>query len=176
LDDQTLVAAVLAGDPTAEREFYDAHVDRVYRMAYRMTGNEATAEDLTQETFVKAFNGLRSFRGDSAVSTWLHSVAMSVIISGLRKLKRYRERETELEPVELTTPAPAMGNPHLRVRLTRAIDNLSDKLRVVFIMHDLEGFKHREIAEILDIGIETSKVRLMRAHEKLREELAPLAP
>lgn len=172
MSEQDLVTRVLAGDPGAEREFYDTHVDRVYRLAFRMTGDQGMAEDLTQDTFLRAFDKLAGFRGESALSTWIHAVAMSVILTGLRKVARRRQHETPTEVPESLPVGQSMTNPHLSIRLTRAIDGLSEALRAVFIMHDLEGYKHREIADILDIPAGTSKARLSRAHEKLRQTLS----
>jgi len=172
LDEQRLVAGILTGDPKAEREFYDAHVDRVYRLVYRMTGDAEMAEDLTQDTFVKAFDRLSGFRGESSLATWLHSVAMSIALTALRKRKRVREHETNTDDVESFhrgTPARLVD---LKISLTRAVDGLTEKLRVVFLMHDLEGYKHEEIAGILDIEVGTSKARLARAREQLRRALA----
>ena len=85
MNDQSLISRILAGDVGAERQLYDAHVDRIYRLACRMTGDPLHAEELTQESFIRAFSRLATFRGDAAFSTWMHQVALSVIISGLRR-------------------------------------------------------------------------------------------
>ena len=97
MDDRGLITRVLAGDAGAERELYDAHVDRVFRLVYRMAGDLDQAQDYVQETFIRAFGHLADFRGDSALSTWLGSIAISVTLNGLRKVKRFREREVALE-------------------------------------------------------------------------------
>jgi RNA polymerase sigma-70 factor (ECF subfamily) len=159
---------VLDGDPTAERALYDAHVDRVFRLAYRMTGDAVLAQDFTQDAFIKAFDKLGSFRGEAALSTWLHSVAVSVVINGLRRRTRIRSRELEIEDPEPLAEPRAPRDAGLMVRLGRAVDQLSEILRVVFVMHDLEGYKHREIADILGIPEGTSRARLARAREELR--------
>ncbi len=86
--DRQLVTRALDGDPAAERELYDTHVDRVYRLAFRMTGDDDLAQEFTQETFIRAFDRLRQFRGEAALSTWLHSIALSVVYNGMRKIKR----------------------------------------------------------------------------------------
>jgi len=128
------------------------------------------AQDFTQDTFVRAFERLDGFRGDAAFSTWLHTIANSVILSGLRKVKRNRERERPIEEHPgLEKPVRAQGA--LRYALHRAVDELSDVLRVVFVMHDLEGFTHEEIAASLEVPVGTSKARLSRAREKLRASL-----
>jgi RNA polymerase sigma-70 factor (ECF subfamily) len=171
LDEQHLVSRVLAREPTAEREFYDAHVDRVYRLAYRITGDAAMAEDVTQDTFLRAFSRLSGFRAEASLSTWLHSIALSVTLSALRKTRRLQERETNPGNGDCrrVTDPPQV---ELKISLSRAINGLSEKLRLVFLMHDLEGYKHEEIAEILDIEVGTSKARLSRAREQLREAMA----
>ena len=110
MDDRTLIARVLAGDPIAERALYDAHVDRVFRLVFRLAGDRDRAEDYTQETFIRAFAKLGEFRGEAALSTWICSIAVSVALNGLRKVKRLRNREVELEVVEPALPgatAPA---------------------------------------------------------------------
>lgn len=172
MDENRMIDGVLNGDPVAERAFYDAHVERVYRLAYRMAGETALAEDFTQETFMRAFDRLSTFRREAALSSWIHSVAVSVILSGLRKVKRHYAREEQREDLSQGRSGSHQPPDHeLRCLLTRAIDSLSDILRIVFVMHDMEGYKHHEIAEILDIPVGTSKARLSRAHEHLRREL-----
>lgn len=171
MEERQLIARVLRRDAAAERELYDTHVDRVYRLAYRMTGDETMAEDYTQETFVRAFDRLDGFEGRSALSTWIHSIAVSVVLSGLRKVKRLRSRETEMSDAVAQRATDGATDPVLRLRLHRAIDSLPDELRLVFVMHDIEGYKHREIAEILDIPSGTAKSRLSRGRQALRDRL-----
>ena len=134
VDDRTLIARVLAGDPTAERALYDAHVDRVFRLVYRLAGDRDRAQDYTQETFIRAFAKLAEFRGEAALSTWICSIAVSVALNGLRKVKRLRNREVELEVVEPALPGatrPA-AEPDLKERLAQAIDDLPEGYRTVF--------------------------------------------
>jgi RNA polymerase sigma-70 factor (ECF subfamily) len=172
LNDGELVARVLNRDPAAEREMYDSNVDRVFRLAYRMTGDEIMAEDYTQETFIRAFDKLDGFEGRSALSTWIHSIAVSVILSGLRKVKRLRNREAEMDEVTERTAGLAGADVELKIRLHQAIDALPDDLRMTFIMHDIEGYKHDEIAEVFDAPTGTIKSRLSRARQALRDDLA----
>jgi RNA polymerase sigma-70 factor (ECF subfamily) len=171
LNDSQLIARVLDGDRAAEREMYDSHVDRVFRLAYRMTGEELMAEDYTQETFIRVFDKLEGFEGRSALSTWIHSIAVSVILSGLRKVKRLRNREAEMDEVVERTVGSAGADVELRVRLHQAIDALPDDLKMTFIMYDIEGYKHHEIAEIFDAPTGTIKSRLSRARQALRDDL-----
>ena len=175
MDERTLVARVRAGDAVAERELYDAHVDRVFRLAYRMAGDETLAQDITQDTFVRAFERLNGFRGESAIATWLYSIATSVALNTLRKVKRLRSRETHLEEGFAVAGSSLRLEPDLAVRLKEAVDNLPEKHRVVFVMHDVEGFKHHEIAEVMGSAVGTSKAQLSRARAQLREALSEFA-
>ncbi len=176
MDQHQLIARVLAGDPAAERQLYDDHVDRVYRLAFRMAGDDDLAQEFTQETFIRAFSRLRDFRGDAALSTWLHSIALSVCLNGLRKSKRFRTREVDLEIHGAGAETPEKrSDPMLKQKLHRAIDSLAERYRVVFLMHDVEGYTHDEIGEVLSVPAGTSKARLSRARAKLRETLSNLA-
>ena len=175
MDERTLVARVRAGDAVAEREMYDAHVDRVFRLAYRMAGDETLAQDITQDTFVRAFERIDGFRGESAIATWLYSIATSVALNTLRKVKRMRSRETHLEEGFTVLGSNSALEPDLAHRLKEAVDSLPEKHRVVFVMHDVEGFKHHEIAEVMGSAVGTSKAQLSRARAQLREALSEFA-
>src|ERR671920_233816 len=131
VEERELISRVLAGDPSAERALYDAHVDRVFRLVYRMAGDMDKAQDYTQETFIRAFSRLQTFRGDSALSTWLGSIAISVTLNGLRKVRRRNERELGLDEVVPVGHMVREAEPDLKVRLTQAIDNLPEGYRVV---------------------------------------------
>ena len=174
--DQQLIERCLAGDRAAERALYDAHVDRVFRLTYRLAGDMDLAQDLTQETFIRAFGRLSQFRGESSLSTWLHTIATTVSLNGMRTVSRHRARST---PIDDAHDLPAAGQrpaPHdLRDKLHAAIDNLSVKLRPVFVMHDVEGYTHEEIAAALSIPVGTSKARLFDARARLRAALAMFA-
>ena len=167
----SLVHRVLDGDPAAERELYDAHVDRVYRLAYRMVGDPDQAAEYTQDTFVRVFDRLGDFRGEAALSTWVTSIALSVVYSGMRKVKRFRQRETDLDEAVAMPTAQWRAEPDLKVRLAEAIDSLAEGYRTVFLMHDVEGYTHDEIATALGIQEGTSKAQLSRARSRLREKL-----
>lgn len=175
MSDTQLVARAVAGDAAAQRELYEAHVDRVYRLAYRLAGDDELARDFTQEAFIRAFDRLPSFRGDSAFSTWLYAIAMSVSLNGLRGVRRLRTREVAFEGAESLGHTPRRADPDLRDRLYRAIDDLPTGYRTVFVMHDMEGYTHEEIGEVLGIQVGTSKAQLFRARAKLREALADFA-
>jgi RNA polymerase sigma-70 factor (ECF subfamily) len=141
--DQELIGRVLAGDPGAERELYDAHVDRVFRLVYRLAGDVDRAQDYTQETFIRAFARLGQFRGEAAALT--------------------------------AGKSQAGADPDLKERLTRAIDELPEGYRMVFVMHDVEGYTHEEIGDTLGVHPGTSKAQLFRARARLREALADFA-
>lgn len=174
--DRQLVTRCIDGDPLAERALYDAHVERIYRLMYRMAGDGDLAQDFTQETFIRAFERLDQYRGDSSLATWLHTIAVSVALNGLRKVKRIHGRTEDIE----TAPGLAAAEPRgfssdLKARLHSAVDALSEKLRPVFVMHDVEGYTHEEIAGTLGIPVGTSKARLFDARAKLRLALAAFA-
>lgn len=173
--ERELIARAASGDPEAQRALYEAHVDRVYRLAFRLAGDDDLARDFTQDAFIRAFQRLGDFRGDSAFGTWLHAITVSVSLNGLRKVKRIRTRETGLDQAESLGSTPRRADPDLRQRLTAAIDALPTGYRTVFLMHDVEGFTHEEIGEALGIQTGTSKAQLFRARGRLREALADFA-
>jgi RNA polymerase sigma-70 factor, ECF subfamily len=175
VDDQELIGRVLAGDPSAERALYDAHVDRVFRLVYRMAGDLDRAQDYTQETFIRAFARLGDFRGEAALSTWLGSIAISIALNGLRKVRRLRDREVGLDDSLQIGRSPVVAEPDLKTRLAQAIEELPDGYRAVFVMHDVEGYTHEEIASSLGVHPGTSKAQLFRARARLREALADFA-
>jgi RNA polymerase sigma-70 factor (ECF subfamily) len=175
VDELQLIARARTGDAAAERALYDAHVERVYRLAYRMSGRDDLAQDFTQDAFIRAFARLGDFRGDAAFGTWLHTIAVSVVLNGLRKSKRFEEREATLDETIAVAARTPVAEPDLRQRMAAAIDALPDGYRTVFVMHDVEGYKHEEIGAALGIASGTSKAQLFRARQKLREALADFA-
>ena len=174
--DAALIARVQAGDPTGEREFYDRHVDRVYRLVFRMAGRADLAQEWTQDTFVRAFDRIGQFRGDSALASWLHVIAVSVTLNGLRTHNRRESFAAPLDDALDTGHWPNDSDPDLKDRMRSAIDALPQGTRNVFVLHDVEGFTHEEISEQLGVAVGTSKSQLSRAREKLRVALAPFAP
>ncbi len=172
VDERQLIARVIAGDSRAQRELYDSHVDRVYRLAYRLAGEDELARDFTQLTFIRAFERIVEFRHDSSVATWLHAIAVSVALNGLRTVKKNRERHVPIEEAFGLGTVVRAAEPDLKTRLKAAIDSLSEKYRTVFLMHDVEGFTHDEIGATLGIPAGTSKTRLFQGRAKLREALA----
>ncbi|MCP4571776.1 MAG: RNA polymerase sigma factor [bacterium] len=176
MTDASLVQDILQGDAAAERRLYDLHVDRVFRLAYRMTGDDALAQDATQDTFIRAFDKLGEWRGDGPLGGWLHRVATTVILGHLRKRKRVQSREAQVEDVTVMAGARVDGDPLLRRSIDLAVDELDDNHRLVFVMHDMEGYTHREIADAMGTPVGTAKARLSRARSRLRELLLGTGP
>ena len=174
-DEKALIRAVLDGDRGAARSLYDQHVRRVFQVAYRLLGDRDQAEEATQDTFVKAFSRLDSFRGESSLGTWLHAIAVSMALTALRKKKRRLLREADLDDASTLTDSRAEGDPDLRDRLRQAIDALPEKFKVQVVLHDIEGFTHGEIAQMTGVPEGTCKTRLMGGRAKLREALAAFA-
>lgn len=174
-DQRALLERARRGDASAHRALYDAHVDRIYRLVFRMIGVEHAAMDVTQDTFVRAFAGIGGFREDSAFSTWLHSIAVSLSLNELKRRKREHARNAPLDDAMATPDRSAPSDPLLRDRLMQAVGELPDGCRAVFLMHDAEGFTHQEIGTALGISEGTSKAQLNRARGKLRVALAQFA-
>jgi RNA polymerase sigma-70 factor (ECF subfamily) len=172
VNERELIARARLGDEAAERALYDAHVDRVYWLAYRLSGRHDLAQDLTQDTFIRAFERLGDFRGDAAFGAWLRTIAMSVVLNGLRKQKRYDQREALLDDASMVAVGVRHAEPDLKERLAEAIDALPEGCRITFVMHDVEGFTHEEIGSALGTTAGTSKAQLSRARAKLRIALA----
>jgi len=172
VEEQLMIARAVAGDMAAQRALYDRHVDRVYRLAFRLAGDDELARDFTQETFVRAFDRLAGFRSESTLATWLHSIGVSVALNGLRKVKRQRSREAPLDEALTMGSTVRHAEPDLKERMARAIDALPDGYRTVFVMHEVEGYTHEEIGAALGVQAGTSKAQLFRARARLREALA----
>jgi RNA polymerase sigma-70 factor (ECF subfamily) len=172
-NESDLIARVLAGDRNAARALYDLHAPRVHRLCYRVTGDGDLADDCTQEAFIQAFRNLDRFRGDSALTSWLHRIAMNVAINGSRRARRWRAREADLSHAAAVA-APRDTDHDLRERLARAIDELPETFRLPVVLHDVEGFTHAEIAELLGVPEGTCKTRLMKARARLRDRLTDL--
>ena len=163
-----LVEAVLSGDKRAQRAFYDDHVEQVYALSFRMTGDAPTARECTQVTFIRLFDRLHSFRGDAALSTWVHAVAVSVVLQWRRDTARRRQREVAVDSYEEFEDSRDYRGSAIDEAVCRAIDSLATAYQTVVVMHDIEGYTHEEIGAALGIAAGTSKVRLSRARAKLR--------
>lgn len=170
------VARATAGDRQAFEKLYRVHVNRVFALCVRMTNDRAAAEELTQDVFVRAWQKLSLFRGDSAFGTWLHRLAVNVVLNARktegRDRKRYgsKDAEPDDEPMEMQLAARPV-TPGLSIDLEQAIRMLPPGARQVFVLHDVEGYKHEEIAEQLAITTGGSKAQLHRARMLLRKAL-----
>lgn len=168
-----LVRRAQAGDVEAFERLYRDNVGRVHAVCYRMCGDVALAEELTQDAFVRAWEKLGSFRGDSAFSSWLHPLAVNVAFSERRARRRRTSRivaTDDLSPYEGPLPG---GDPARGMDLDRALGTLPPGARHVFVLHDVEGYCHEEIAEAKGIAVGTSKAQLHRARRLLRKVLEP---
>jgi RNA polymerase sigma-70 factor (ECF subfamily) len=174
--ERALVARVLAGDRLAARELYDAHAPRVYRVIYRLTRDSDLADEYLQDAFVRIFDHLPGFRGDARLGTWIHRIAVSTALNGLRGRNRRDSREIDLDSARTLAAPPDRLEPDLRERLRQAIDALPEIYRVPVLLFDVEGFSHAEIAEMIGVPEGTCKSRLNRARAQLREALAAYAP
>ena len=173
-----LIARAQRGDEVAFSELYEAHKRRVYSLCLRMTGNTAEAEDLSQEAFLQLFRKIATFRGESAFSTWLHRLVVNVVLMHLRKkgLQQVSLDETDNSQEEPVKRDYGDDDRRLtgsvdRIILTRVIDELPPGYRAVFVLHDVEGYEHNEIAQIMGCSIGNSKSQLHKARMKLRELL-----
>jgi len=175
-DERFLIARAQQGDRDAARGLYDAHSRRVHRLVFRLCGgDEEMARDFTQDTFIRVFDKLSSFRGESAFATWVHRIAVTVTLNGLRKEKRLKRGADDLD-VANDLPAPSINvDPDLRAKLRAAIEALPPGSRASVILHDIEGYTHAEIGEMLGIAEGTSKARLFDARSRLRKALAAYA-
>ncbi len=171
--DYRLAQRVAAGDILAFEEFYERYHRRVYALCLRMTGNTAEAEDLTQEVFIHVYRKIGSFRGDSSLMTWLHRVTVNRTLMHFRKSAVRRERTTEdgATPEPEARPSAFLGHaPDVdRLVLEKAVTQLAPGYRAVFILHDVEGYEHSEIARALGISTGTSKSQLHKARLRLRQ-------
>lgn len=174
-DERTLIARIVAGDRVSARTLYDRHARRVHRVVFRICGDDELACDLTQDVFVKAFAQLPGFRGDSAFTTWLHRIAVTTALNQMRKVKRIRAHEETLEDDAPHADTTREADPDLKSRLHAAIDALPEGLRMTVVLHDVEGYTHGEIGEMLGVAEGTSKARLFEARAKLRVALADFA-
>jgi len=170
------------GDAAAFESIYRRHCRPVFSLCLRMIGNRAEAEDLTQDVFLRVFRKIRTFRGESAFSTWLHRLATNVVLMHLRKTKftevSLDETSMKRSEEERVAAGSEVGSPNAlltglidRVNLNRAVEQLPAAQKVVFVLHDIHGYRHQEIAEIMDSSVGTSKGYLHRARMRLRDLL-----
>lgn len=170
-DDATLVAACRRGEQRAMEALYHQYKRRVFGMAHRIVG-ASDAEEVAQEVFVRVFRALGSFRGDSALSTWIYRLTVNASLSHVAK--RGRRKEVGDDGLgELPAPPQAERDPGLAARIEAALALLPAGYRAILVLHDVEGLSHEECAEILDCRVGTCKSQLHKARARMRELLGP---
>lgn len=174
--ERQLISRAIEGDQQAFAELFEAHRNHVYSLYLRMTGNVAEAEDLTQDAFIQVFRKLATFRGDAALSTWIYRVAVNTALMHFRKKSLC---QVSLEPRpdapkerrEFCQHDGRLRDTVDRIALTRAISELPHGYRTIFLLHDVEGYGHQEIAELLKCSVGNSKSQLHKARLRIRESL-----
>ncbi len=173
--DYDLTQAASKGDMAAFEEIYQRHHRRVYSICLRMLQNAFEAEDLTQDVFIQLYRKVGSFRGDSAFTTWLHRLTVNQVLMHFRKRNVKFEKTTEEgvtpDQIVVGTSDPERMRVVDKIALENAIDQLPDGYKNVFVLHDVEGFEHEEVARILGCSVGTSKSQLHKARLKLRKLL-----
>jgi RNA polymerase sigma-70 factor (ECF subfamily) len=169
-----LVRRALAGEADAFAKLFEAHRGRVYAVCLRMTNNPADADDLTQEAFIQAFRKLATFRGDSALSTWLHRVAVNTALMHFRrqavpKATIEAPADHEGDRREFGRQDDRLHHSLDRIALTRALEALPSGYRTIFELHEIGGYGHREIAKLLSCSVGNSKSQLHKAKQRIRE-------
>lgn len=172
MDEPQLIQRASEGDGTAVRTLYERYAPRVFAVVRRIAGDDDTAHDYAQEAWIRAIRALPSFRGDARFSTWLHRIAVNSALQGQRKAATRDRRRAPMPNTVAEAPAP--GDTLLEDRLQGALDQLPDGMRQVIILHDVEGYTHEEIGELLGVAAGTSKSQLFKARAKMREMLQAL--
>lgn len=162
-----------SGDRFAFEKLYRIHCDRIYALCWRMCGGDTNlAEDMVQEAFVRAWNKLDLFRGDSKFSTWLHRLTVNVVLSDRRiRVKRLKREREMVDDIERTLVGERNVFAGLRSDLEAAIARLPERARTVLVLYDVEGYQHAEIAEMTGMAVGSSKAQLHRARKLVREQL-----
>jgi RNA polymerase sigma-70 factor, ECF subfamily len=173
--DHALAKRSAEGDMQSFAELFERHNRRVYSLCLRMTQNQSEAEDLAQEVFIQLFRKIGSFRGESAFTTWLHRLTVNQVLMHFRKLK-VRDEKTTADGETPDQTVVGTENPDRmpvvdRIALDNAIAQLPPGYRTVFVLHDVEGYEHEEIAQMLNRSVGTSKSQLHKARLKLRRLL-----
>jgi RNA polymerase sigma-70 factor (ECF subfamily) len=172
MSEAQLIQSACEGDGRAVRALYERYAPRVYAVVRRIAGDDELARDYAQEAWIRAIRALPTFRGESRFSTWLHRIAVNSALQAARKAESRRKHEG---PVLGEVPVPpAGGDALLQQRLEAALDRLPEGMRQVLILHDVEGYTHDEIGEVLGVTAGTSKSQLFKARAKMRELLRSL--
>lgn len=175
VSDVELARAAAAGDSAAFEKLYEQHHRRVYSLCLRMLANVSQAEDLTQEVFLQVFKKIGSFRGDSAFTTWLHRLTVNQVLMHLRRRGVKLEHTSEEGDFSDVVETPLQSTRRIsmvdRLALEKAISELPPGYRTVFVLHDVEGYEHEEVSDLLGVTVGTSKSQLHKARMRLRELL-----
>ena len=176
--DLELVGRIRSGDGSAFEALYRQHATRLYNLASRMMGTHGEADDLLLDIFLLAYRKLGSFRGESSLGTWLYRLAMNHCLDVLRnrqtRMGQHTDSLDEPDATPLASPVPLVGSVS-RIDLERAIAQLPAGCRAAFVLHDVEGFEHHEIATMLGVSVGTSKSQVHKARMKLRKLLGGTA-
>jgi RNA polymerase sigma-70 factor (ECF subfamily) len=177
-----IIRRAQAGDSDAFADLFNAHKARIYALCLRMTSNTAEAEDLTQDAFMQVFRKLSTFRGDSALSTWLHRIAVNTVLMHFRKKVLHQVSLDERTDGEGKTVRRECGGRDSRlsgtvdrIALIRALKELPAGYRTIFLLHEVQGYEHQEIAQLLECSVGNSKSQLHKAKLRIREILARTA-
>ena len=171
------ISGARMGDPACFESLYHLHKRHVYLLCLRITKNTADAEDLTQEVFLQLFRKVATFRGDSAFSTWLHRVAMNVVLMHLRKKtlplapEPLDSQSEDGAKIEFGATDPTLAVAVDRILLERSVKRLPAGYRTVFVLHDVQGYEHKEIAQLMCCSVGNSKSQLHKARLKLRSHI-----
>lgn len=168
-DERALIRQAQRNNARAFEALYRLHINKVYGICLRMTGNVSEAEDCAQEAFIQAWNQLQKFRGDSAFSTWLHRIAVNSVLGRMRRSKREQDRIMAVG--EMDRPTFETGDTGEMRDLSEAVDRLPEGARNVFVLHAVYGYSHDETGEMLGIATGTSKAQLHRAKLLLAQQL-----
>ncbi|MCK5446942.1 MAG: sigma-70 family RNA polymerase sigma factor [Gemmatimonadetes bacterium] len=171
MSDVQLIAAARKGDRRAMAALYSAHSGRVYSVVRRMVGDDHLAEDVSQDAWVRAFQKLHLFRGESSFGTWMHRLAVNAALNRLRRQSKRPDVEASAEP--RSSPPPTDETVLNQKVLSQAMDQLSPGYRKVLVLHDVEGLTHEEIAGRMGVAVGTSKSQLHKARARMRNLLAP---
>jgi RNA polymerase sigma-70 factor, ECF subfamily len=180
LTDADVVRLAQSGDAAAFERIYRLHSRKVYSLCLRMAGNRTEAEDLTQDVFLQLFRKIGMFRGDSAFSTWLHRVAVNIVLQRFRKKAPVEtsletvikpDEEFDTPPMEFGSPDPRLNGVIDRITLQAAIDELAPGYKAMFVLHDVEGYDHSEIARMFGCSVGNSKSQVHKARLQLRKVL-----
>jgi RNA polymerase sigma-70 factor (ECF subfamily) len=171
MTEHELIQSAKQGDRSAIEALYRSYAPRIYAVVRRLTGDDAQADDAAQEAWLRAIRALPGFRGQALFSTWLHRIAVNCALYGRRRRARHRERERVLDEAVVMAAPVAEGEPLLRRKLEAAIEQLPDGMRRVLVLHDVEGYTHEEISELLGVAPGTCKSQLFKARAKMRAML-----